>query len=283
MPKNEIKTVETTVEETVKTTVEKTVKTTVERLEEQHKTNIEAYNVALKEENLKRLNELDAEIKEIESEYVSEVAKKVYDECLATDNPMKTAITRYSFPILSHKDEKVDGIVTNRVFVGDRVKQLDLLELCVYSQRNKLPNALNDKWQFDAETLNQLLCMKLAKELGFKDKDIEKLAGSYFMSAVAKRMKAGDTPESNTQVCKHLQTVVDGILFEADAKGKNIYKCNNHDVAFLVECYARKGKNALSIKTAKHEYIRRLIADVMYRIVTKGVYTVEYKIAKGSK
>lgn len=252
-------------------------------LREQIVENINNYNQALHNEDLKSMNELDVALKQLEIDYADASAKALYRECLATENPLKSAIIRYSYDVLGHKDNKEEGVVTERVLNEDKTKQIDLLKLCKFSQDTKADKPLNTSWQYVVEALNQLLCMRAAKELKFTASQIKQIAKTFYMNELARKVNLGETPDSNTQICKQLQTVVDAILFEDDGKGKNTYKVNNHDVAYLLMVYTRKGKSALAVQVAKHEFMRRLIADVLNRVVTDGKYSLEYKKMKEAK
>lgn len=245
--------------------------------------NIDGYNKALASSDLKTMNELDVALKQLEVDYQTEMAKVVYDACLATDNPLKTAVATYSYNVLSHKDNKEEGIVVERVLKDDRVRQIDLLKFCKYSQDKKAKIQLPTDWQYTVMKFNQLLCMRAAKELKFTAAQVKKIATTFYMEEIARKVNLGETPDSNTQICKQLQACVDAILFEDDGKGKNVYKVNNHDVAYLLMLYTKKGKSALAVQVAKHDFMRRLIGDVLNRIVTDGKYSLEYKEIKIKK
>lgn len=245
--------------------------------------NIDEFNQALHKGDLKSMNELDVALKQLEVDYSNEVAKTVYNECLATENPMKTAIVRYSYNVLGHKDNKEDGIVVERVLKDDRIRQIDLLKFCKYSQDIKAENKLDTSWQYPIMKLNQLLCMRSAKELKFTQAQIKSIAKTFYMEKVARELDMGGTPDSNTQIGKLVQHCIDQIIFEDDGKGKNIYKVNNHDVAYLLMLYTKKGKSALAVQVAKHDFLRRLIGDVLFRILTNGKYSLEYKEMKVKK
>ena len=249
-------------------------------IREQALKNIDAYNKALSESDLKKMNELDVALKQLEIDYQNEMAKVVYQECLATENPMLSAITKYSYNVIAHKDKKEEDIVVERVLNDDKVRQIDLLKFCKYSQDIKAKNKLDCAWQYDVMAFNQLLCLRSAKELKFTPAQVKKIAQTYYMEELARKINLGETPDSNTQICKQLQAVVDKILFKDDGKGKNAYKVNNHDVAYMLMIYTKKGKSALAVQVAKHDFMRRIIADVLYRIVTDGKYSLEYKQIK---
>lgn len=241
---------------------------------------VDDYSKAVYNNDFKTMNDLDIKLKEIETDYANEIAKVVYQECLATDNPIKTAITEYSYNVLSHKDIKENGILVRRELVDDKVRQIDLLKLCKYSIDSKHEKQLDTSWDYSVMAFNQLMCLRSAKELKFTASEIKTIAKTYYMHELAKQINLGGTPDSNTQICKQLQMVIDKILFEDDGKGKNTYKVNNHDIAYILMLYTKKGKNALAVQVAKHDFMRRLISDVLYRIVTNSKYSLEYKQIK---
>lgn len=252
-------------------------------LREQCVKHINEFNEALSKGDARAMNIADNALKGAEKDYIDESARVVYQECLATENPILEAVKRYCFPILSHKDNKENDIVIGRELREDRTRQIDLFKLCKYSVDSKAEKTLDCTWQYDVMKFNQLLCMRVAKDLGFTATQVKNIAKTYYMDDLARKIDLGETPDSNTQICKQLQQVVDRILFMPDDKGKNTIKVNNYDVGYLREAYAKMGKSALSIQVAKHDFMRRLIGNVLFRVVTNGKYSLEYKQVKAKK
>ena len=62
--------------------------------------------------------------------------------------------------------------------------------------------------------------------------------------------------------------------------GKNAYKCNSHDVAYLLMCYTKRGRKQLSVTVAKTSYLCGLIVDVMHRITCNLRYGLEYTMVR---
>ena len=84
-------------------------------------------------------------------------------------------------------------------------------------------------------------------------------------------------PISNTQMLNMLQQVLDKIIYE-DNNGKNKYQAKSQDVAWLLFTYGRKdSKGRLTLKLADHKQFRKVLADVLHRIVTGTDYKVAYK------
>lgn len=256
-----------------------------EKIKEQIVANIASYNEALSKGDLKVVNELDVALKELEVAYATAVAHSVYRECLATENPILTAIQRYEYQVIGHKDNKVDGIITDRVIVEDKTRVIDLFKMVKFcnDRKESIGKELPSDWVGYVEKFNQLMTIRVATELGFTQAQIKKLSQTYYMSDVARKIELGETPVSNTQMCKVLQTCIDKILLLPDEKGKNTLKANNKDVAYVQNLYAKKGKETLNVQVAKHDFMRRLVTDVIYRLVNDKKYGVEFKAIKEKK
>jgi len=152
----------------------------------------------------------------------------------------------------------------------EKPRQIDLLK---FAKQNELAT----DWQHNGMALNQSLCLRAATELGFSKAEIAAVAKSYYMRKEAQELADGKAPVSNNALCKKLQAFINAILPPEDEEKGNVYKCNNHDVAYLLMTYTRKGRNALSIATSKDGALRMLVMDVMHRIITGKKYTLEYK------
>ena len=231
-------------------------------------------NKAVSDGNLKAYYDTVAELEKVEKDYADVYASIVYDELLKSDKPIIAAISRYSYPILRHTEIKdKDTHQITELALKEKVKQIDLLKFCKYGKLDSL-------WQYDVQKFNQLLCLRAAKELKFSAAEIKKITKTFYLEEQARKIEMGETPDSNTQICKMLQKVIDSIVCAADSNAEKPYKCNNHDVSYLLMCYTKKGKNALGVAVAKHDVLRRLVMDVCYRIITNGRYDLEYKTIK---
>ena len=184
---------------------------------------------------------------------------------------------RYSYETIGHSEErnKDDGNRVVSVKPTTRERPVDLLAFC---KRAKL----DTDWQYTASKFNQLMCLRAAQELGA---DVKAIAKSYYLKEAVKQIDMGKTPTSNTQVCKLLQRVIDEMLPNEDADGKPIYKCNNHDVAYLDDLYGRKSSKAkLTVRVSNDNYLRRILVDIAHRLITGTMYGVDgYKEDKAAK
>lgn len=234
------------------------------------------YNEALKENDLSKATKIEQELKEAETAYADAKRVEVFDKLAQSENPVKAAITMHSYLVVSHKVKRENGVVTGFEIVEDKVCQIDLVKFCEFC---KMPTS----WKYAVERFNQLLALRTANELKMTKAQIKKICDSFYMSSLARQVEMGGTPDSNTAICKQLQQVFDAILFEDNGKGKNVYRVNNHDVAYLLMCYTKRGKKVLSVAVAKNAYMHRLVLDVMHRVVTGKSYDLEYRMISAEK
>lgn len=234
------------------------------------------YNEALKENDLAKATRAEQELKDAETAYAEAKCTEVFGELSKSENPVRAAVEMHSYLVVSHRIKREEGTVIGFEIVEDKVRQIDLIKLCEFC---KLPT----NWRYKVEKFNQLLALRTANELKMTKAQIKKICDSFYMSDLARQVEMGATPDSNTAICKQLQQVVDAILFEDNGKGKNIHRVNNHDVAYLLMCYTKRGKKVLSVAVAKNSYIQRLVLDVMHRIVTHKAYDLEYRMVSAEK
>lgn len=234
------------------------------------------YNEALKENDLAKATRAEQELKDAETAYAEAKCTEVFGELSKSENPVKAAVEMHSYLVVSHRIKREEGTVIGFEIVEDKVRQIDLIKFCEFC---KLP--IN--WKYKVEKFNQLLALRTANELKMTKAQIKKICDSFYMSDLARQVEMGATPDSNTAICKQLQQVVDAILFEDNGKGKNVHRVNNHDVAYLLMCYTKRGKKVLSVAVAKNSYIQRLVLDVMHRIVTHKAYDLEYRMISAEK
>lgn len=233
------------------------------------------YNEALKANDLAKAIKVEQELKELESDYAEMKALEVFNELKEKENPVREAIATHSYYVVSHRVLREDGVIKGFEIIEDKVRQIDLVKFCKHCK-------LDTMWQYSVERFNQLLALRAANELKMNRAQIKKICDSFYMNKLAREIEMGGTPDSNTAICKQLQQVLDAIIFEDNGKGKNVFRVNNHDVAYLLMCYTKRGKKVLSVAVAKHSYMHRLIMDVAHRIVTGKAYDLEYRMIADS-
>jgi len=227
---------------------------------------IAKYNGALAAQNVEIMREVEADIEKAEGEYAEAAQCEVFAVCRATEHPLRKAAELHSFIVLGHKPKREDKILTG-FEKTEREKPIDLVRL---AKKCGLPTL----WANAVESLNQTLTIRVAQEMGATAAELKGIAKSYYMTKATDAIDAGKTPTSNTQLVKLLQSICDMIL------GENAVRVNNHDIAYIVAAHTKKGRGRISINTAKHDFMHRLVLDVLHRCVTGAVYEVEYKKAK---
>ena len=227
---------------------------------------IAKYNGALNVQNVDIMREAEAAIEKAEKDYAEAAECEVFSICKAQEHPLLKAAELHSFRVLKHKAKREDQILTGYEKT-DREKPIDLVRL---AKKCDLPT----QWANAVEGLNQTLTLRVAQEMGATAAELKAISKSYFMSKATEAIESGKTPTSNTQLVKTLQTICDKIL------GENTIRVNGHDIAYIIAAHTKKGRGRISINTAKHDFMHRLVLDVLHRCVTGAVYEVEYKKAK---
>ena len=219
------------------------------------------------------------ELNAAEKDYAAAAQLAMFADFKDRENPVIEIIRAYSFKTIGHKETRNKD--TNSVISVDateKYRQVDLLAFCKYAK-------LETSWANTASRFNQLMCLRAATQLGISPAEVKKIATSYYMQDAVKKIEMGKTPTSNTQVCKLLQRVIDEMIPNETEDGKAIYKCNNHDVAYLDDLYGKKSnKQILTVRVSNHSFLRRIIVDIAYRLITNGKYGVDgYRVKKETK
>ena len=210
----------------------------------------------------------------LETEYATIAAVMTYNQLKTKENPKVAAIKQLTYTVKKHKENwDNEAKKLKDIELVQKEKQIDLAKFCKHADLDTL-------WVYEVMGYNQLLCLRTADELGYSLTEIKELAKSYYLAEKAKEYANGDKPVSNNKMCQSLQKVIDAILPPEDEAKGNVYKCNNHDIAYLITCYAKKGRKALSVAVAKDGYLRTLITDIMHRVIENKRYEVEYKRKK---
>jgi len=222
-------------------------------------------------ENGSLTDELLAQFPIWEKAYADQMALAVYRELGKADNPKIAAVKRHSFEVLRHKETRdTESKRITKVEIVSKTKQIQLDKFCKAVK-------LDTGWVIEASAFNQSMCLWAAQELGYSEIELKQLAKSYYLQKQVREIASGKTPTSNNALCKALQKVIDAFLPTETENSINVYKCNNHDIAYLKMCYMKKGRETLGLAVSKDGYLRSLIADILHRIVENKRYNLEYK------
>lgn len=234
--------------------------------------NIKIYNDGFIKKDLSVMEEALAKLKELETDYAKFKENKVFKELSTVDNPVKAAILMMEYPVVKHRKVMADGVEQGIERV-EKTVGVNLVKLCDRC-------GISTDWKHKIEKFNQLMTLKTAIEEGCKPEDVRKIQKSFYMSEQARRVEMGETPYSNTQLCKMMQSIFDEILFEDNGQGKNKYKVCTRDVKHMMNCFTKKGRKAKSVETAKTGDLIKLFVEMANRIIKNDFYTVVCKLNK---
>lgn len=199
------------------------------------------------------------ELANIEKEYRSLTEKEVF----ASLDSMEAALIKHHFETISHKKVSDDGRLVG-VEKSTKDVQVDIKRFCEYK-------GYDISWFYEMQALNKRLTLKVALSIGMKPDAIRKINDSYAMDKLAEQIELGKTPESNTQVIKHMQKVLDMIAPECG-------KVNNYDLAYVMAGYTkRSNKESLKVVCSKHSVLQSLLTDVFHNVITGKGYGIDFK------
>lgn len=211
------------------------------------------------------------ELEQVVNEYTARAREICFDDCKAADDPMLEAIKRLTFESIGVKVTKKGEEKISVSEIVEKQKPIDLLKLhkSVDGGIGKDP-----KWNGNVEKMNFHMTARQAKRI-IKGKEkltrvLKEINDSYAMCKIAQEIEMGKDPTSNTKLLATLQGIVTAMVGEE-------YKATSHDVNFLVDLYASKGRTALTVNCANHRYFRNYIAAICHSIVTGEDYDIAFK------
>lgn len=159
------------------------------------------------------------------------ICKVKYAEFLATEHPVITAVKEFYIEVYKVKEtrEKDDGSITG-VNLEKKKSRIDLEKFCEFGE-------LDTAWARDCSKLLALLTLRETDVYAIKPAELAKKS-FYFISQVRAK-KEGETPDSNTQIVRLLQKIIDEAIFVDNGSGRNVYKCTNHDLAFIQDAVTK--------------------------------------------
>lgn len=243
------------------------MKTILEKTRETLEGLVAKYNKAIVDKSLEAKTEAETAIKSALKDYRKQKLDSVLYRLKQEQNPMMAAVKMLTYPILRTKVIREEGIETRIDLVESNVR-VDLVKVAEYC-------GLSSLWKYKVEKLGLLLAMRAAKELGMPVDELTKMTKDYRMTDLARAEKMGETPSSNTQITKLIQNILDEVLPAAG-------KANSHDATYMWLASTRAGKEAKTLKVCDGRLAMNLFTDVANRIVTDGVYSVDYKKVEGA-
>ena len=212
-------------------------------------------------------DKVEQEIVDAVNEYTSIARLIAFIECKSAENPMHEACIRLTFPTIKAKSRPVEeGSKIKVLEIDDSAKVIDLKKLMKFCDGHL---GADDKWVYALEKFNFLMTAQKARDLGIRPTEIN---DSYSMRDISRQYDLGKNPASKTNLLKTLTTIVQMMIGEE-------FKPVSHDVNFLLSIYSKKGRNALQVSCANHTHMRQYVQEICHRILTDGVYNVDFKRA----
>ena len=230
---------------------------------------------ALHEKDLVKYNtEVSALQKAVQE--VNKVRCKVeYTGFLEAEHPMIAAIKQFYINKQRIKEtrDKDTGAITN-VALEDKKARIDLEDFCDFGELSKT-------WANDASHLLAKLALRETNVFAIKPSDLS--TKSFYFIREAKAKQEGGTPDSNTQIVKLLQKIIDETIFIDNGKGQNTYKCTAHDLVFIHDAVTKMDtKEKCTIATMNERQFKTVLMSVLAHCLGEAYKVKAAKIKESS-
>ena len=154
-----------------------------------------------------------------------------YAKFIEAEHPIIAAVTQFYIETVKVKEsrDKNDGSI-NGVDFEKKQSRIDLEKFCDFAELDKT-------WAYDSAKLLALLTLRETDVYAIKPSELAKK--SYYFIHQVRAKKEGETPDSNTQIVRLLQKIIDEAIFVDNGNGQNAYKCTNHDLAFIQDAVTK--------------------------------------------
>lgn len=190
---------------------------------------------------------------------------------MSAPNPMIAAIKKFFIDVCKVREitNKDTGIVTGLELVT-RKARVNLEKFCEFGE-------LPTKWASDCSKLLALLALSVTDVYKMKPADLA--SKSYYFITQARRKMDGETPDSNTQIVRLLQEIIDETVPVLDKDGKNQYKCTNHDLAFIRDCVTKLDtKEKCTIATINERQFKNVMMSVFAHVLGEAYQVKTFKV-----
>lgn len=192
---------------------------------------LNAVKEALKENDLAVYAAKKTALENAVDEWNANLQNVAYEELIQQECPIIAAVKMFYVEGYKVKEttDKETGKITD-VTLEKRSRRIDLKKFCEWGH-------LDTAWVHSAAELRDLLEARETEVYSLKPSELAKK--SYYFLAVMRKKESGETPDSNTQIVRLLQRVIDEAIFVDNGSGKNVYKCTNHDLAFIQDAVTK--------------------------------------------
>lgn len=231
---------------------------------EQHKALIAECNKVVHTATKVELDGYAERIKTLEKDYLKIRSQQVFGECPETLD----AIKRHEYTTLGSKRANKDGVFAGYT-IEDTKEQIDFEDYCDFY-------SLDKSWVYEAHAFGKRVALRVAKDIGADLSRVEAINNTYAMHKLAQSIELGEDPTSNTQMVKHLQTILDKLCPEAG-------KVNTHDVKYILYRVTKVSKkNLIAVNVATNNRIISAMVTAFYRVAVDGVYDPEFAVREGA-
>ena len=234
-------------------------------------THLASVRAALKDGDLDAYGNGMTALKKAVGELNVVLCRKQYSEILKSPAPIIAAVNAFYIDTVKIKEERgKDSEKVTGVNIEPKKSRIDLEKFCEFGD-------LDRTW---AKLCNELLALLTLREVNvFAMKPADLAKHSNYFIAQARAKKEGETPDSNTQVVKLLQRIIDAAIFVDDGTGKNAYKCTNHDLAFIQDSVTkRETKDKCTVGMLNERQFKGVMLDVFAHCLGEA-----YKVKSSQK
>ena len=218
------------------------------------------------------LDKLESEIQDAVKAYNKASCKKSFDELKNSGAPLHNALLALTYPTVKVTDRRTSNVFEDTEktkVVESSESNIDFELFWTYCDKKI---GVNHDWLPMCHKLNLLMTRKVADDLGIDVKDIN---DSFAMRSIAKQIDLGDTPCSKTKLLKLLDKIVQSMIGTK-------FKCNSHDVNYILSVYSKKSRKALTVTTSNNRQLVTIICEICHKQLTDKSYEIEYKKVKNA-
>lgn len=196
-----------------------------------------------------------------------------FDRLSKETNPMIAAVKQFYVEmkrVVESKDDET-GRITG-VNIETKKTRIDLAKFCDFAHLDKA-------WINQTARLLVLLVSKKRDLFAMSSEDLAKQ--SIIFHNVLNELKDGKTPNSNTQIVRLIQEIVDGTIFVNDGSGNNSYRCTNHDILFISEAVMKfNAKEKCALDSMNDRQFQSVMMSVFAHILGEAYVIKEAKSRK---
>lgn len=196
---------------------------------------------------------------------------KAFKDCAMAPKAMFRAAEVELYETLSAKEAEDKDTHIKSLEIITRMKRIPLDKL------HKKLSGIGEKkdWIYEAQFVNKLFVSRAIASCtpdGNADAVLKAINDSYAMDDIAKAIKAGKTPTSNTALLKAVRNVVSMMIGEEYSS-----KVNSHDIKHMCDLYIteyKKDPTGMTKQVKTHKQFYDLFLIICHKAIVGGEYKV---------